>query len=83
MREIRLSGSEGGGTQINEFSLPLSCGERNRRAAGVSRLTVQNAPELSATGVIARGESSRDSLSGLTPTARLRRAEKNKGERPA
>jgi hypothetical protein len=25
MREIRLSGSEGGGTQSNAASLPLSC----------------------------------------------------------
>ena len=24
MREIRLSGSEGGGTELNRFSLPLS-----------------------------------------------------------
>jgi len=25
MREIRQSGSEGGGTETNRFSLPLSC----------------------------------------------------------
>jgi hypothetical protein len=28
MREIRLSGSEGGGTEFNRFSLPLSSGIR-------------------------------------------------------
>jgi hypothetical protein len=26
MREIRLSGSEGGGAELNQPSLPLSCG---------------------------------------------------------
>jgi hypothetical protein len=34
MREIRLSGSEGGGTEFNRFSLPLSfstCRPKGRR----------------------------------------------------
>ena len=31
MRETRLSGSEGGGTEANRFSLPLSAAETRRR----------------------------------------------------
>ena len=31
MREIRQSGSEGGGTEINRFSLPLSGSTRSFR----------------------------------------------------
>jgi hypothetical protein len=42
MREIRLSGSEGGGTEFNRFSLPLSPpqGEVNSPLRRVATLTL-------------------------------------------
>ncbi len=40
MRETRLSGSEGGGTEFNRFSLPLSKGH-GARAGGPGRGTLR------------------------------------------
>jgi len=37
MREIRLSGSEGGGTEFNRFSLPLSARDFNFFTASPAR----------------------------------------------
>ena len=43
MREIRLSGSEGGGTELNRFSLPLSL-RRARNVSPIGNVAVTQSP---------------------------------------
>jgi len=42
MRETRLSGSEGGGTEFNRFSLPLSKSARDAKIFTMSSAEMQN-----------------------------------------
>ena len=58
MREIRLSGSEGGGTELNRFSLPLSehCPPRKSlpKKRGICREIFSPAAPAGAGGLLAR-----------------------------
>jgi hypothetical protein len=54
MREIRLSGSEGGGTEINRSFLPLSNAERNIQSGIGVRLAGRHLPSRDSSKRIGR-----------------------------